>query len=154
MFTPTPIPFETLESAYLWSSAGAPSENVARLSRTTGQLFLTSAFGDCDDDLPDDIEDGSVYVAVPHQNELNLGRDLVFDFVAEHAPTHGQTVQAFFRHRGAYAQFKVWLERARLLERWYAFEVAATRNTLVAWAADNGFAVVDDPAPPRASDAT
>lgn len=153
MPAPIPIPFDTLESALQWSSGGEPLENEALLSRATGQLYFTSTYGDADDDLPDDIEDGSAYVAVPHKNQLDLGRNLVFAFVAEHAPMHRETVQAFFRKRGAYASFKAFLARSRLLDRWHAFEAAATRSALEAWATDNGFVVVDDLSAPRTSDA-
>lgn len=148
-----PITFDTLESALQWSSAGAPFDNVALLSRATGQLFFQSMHGDSDEDLPDDIEDGSAYVAVPHKNDLDLGRNLVFAFADEYAPMHLRTIEALFRQRGAYARFKAFLERTQLLERWYAFEAAATRRALEAWAVDNGFAVVDGFNTPRASDA-
>lgn len=152
MSSPVPIPFDTLESALQWSSAGAPFDNAALLSRATGQLFFTSQYGDADDDLPDDIEDGSLYVAVPHKNDLDLGRNLVLTFAEEHAPMHFQTIESFFRHKGAYAKFKAFLERHQLLERWYDFEAAATRRALEAWAADNGFVVMDELLAPRASD--
>lgn len=56
---------------------GAPFENEALLSRTTGELFFMSMQGDFGDELPDDIDDGSAYVAVAHKNELDLGRNLV-----------------------------------------------------------------------------
>lgn len=153
MSAPVPIPFDTLESALQWSSAGAPFDNAALLSRATGQLFFTSEYGDSDDDLPDDIEDGSAYVTVPHKNDLGLGRKLALDFAEAHAPKHFQTIKSFFQHKGAYAKFRSFLERTQLMERWYAFEAAATRRALEAWAADNGFVVVDELPTPSASDA-
>lgn len=153
MTVPVPIPFGTLESALQWSSAEAPFDSAALLSRATGQVFFTSECGDADDDLPDDIDDESVYVAVPHKNDLGLGRTLVWAFAEEHAPMHVRTIESFFRHKGAYAKFKALLERTQLMDRWYVFEAAATRRTLEAWAADNGFVVVDGLSGPRASDA-
>jgi len=153
MTTPTPIPFDTLEAALQWSSAGARFDNVALLSRATGQLFFQSTCGDAGDDLPDDIEDSSVYMPVPHKNDLELGRDLVLAFAEKNAPVHSQTIESFFRHKGAYAKFKALLERTQLMERWYDFEAGATRRALEAWAADNGFVVVDGPCAPPVSDA-
>lgn len=150
---PIPITFDTLESALLWSSGGEPLENEALLSRATGQMYFTSTYGDADDDLPDDIEDGSLYVAVPHKKDLGLGRSLVLSFAEAHAPMHFQTIESFFRHKGAYAKFKALLERTQLMERWYVFEADATRRALEAWAADNGFVVVDELSAPRTSDA-
>jgi hypothetical protein len=137
-----PITFETLESALQWSSSGAPSENEALLSRATGDLFLRSMQGDLGEELPDDIEDGTVYIAVPHKNDLDLGRSLVLAFAEEQAPTHLSAIESLFRQRGAYAKFKALLERAQLLERWYEYETAATRKALETWAGKNGFAVV------------
>ena len=137
-----PITFETLESALQWSSSGAPYENEALLSRATGDLFLRSIQGDFGEELPDDIDDGTVYIAVPHKNDLDLGLSLVLAFADEHAPKHLSAIESFFRQRGAYAKFKALLERAQLLDRWYEYEAAATRKALEAWADENGFTVV------------
>jgi hypothetical protein len=144
MSAAVPVTFETLESALEWSSSAAPFENQALLSRTTGELFLRSLQGEFGEELPDDIEDGTAYVAVPHKNDLDLGRSLVLGFTEENAPTHLRTIESFFRQRGAYAKFKALLERANLLERWYEYEAAATRTALAAWAGDNGFTVVEE----------
>ena len=142
MATLVPITFETLESALQWSSSGAPFENEALLARATGELFLRSMQDDFGEELPDDIEDGTIYVAVPHKNDLDLGRGLVLAFAEEQAPTHLSAIESFFRQRGAYAKFKALLERMQLLERWYEYEAAATKMALEAWAGENGFKVV------------
>jgi hypothetical protein len=137
-----PVTLETLESALQWSSSGAPSENEALLSRATGELFFRSMQGDVGQELPDDIEDGSVYIVVPHKNDFDLGRDLVLAFAEQQAPTHLSAIELFFRQRGAYAKFKSLLERTQLLEHWYEYEASATRKALEAWARENGFIVV------------
>jgi hypothetical protein len=142
MSSPVPITLDTLESALDWSSSGAPFENQAFLSRSIGELFFQSAYGDSEVDLPDDLEDGAAYIAVPHKNDLDLGRELVLEFARTQAPAHLQTIESYFRQRGAYAKFKSLLERTHLLEQWYAFEAAETSTALEAWAADNGFVVV------------
>jgi hypothetical protein len=144
MSAAVPITFETLESALEWSSSGAPFENQAILSRASGELFLRSLQGEFGEPLPDDIEDGTAYIAVPHKNDFDLGRSLVLRFAEEHAPTHLGTIESFFRQRGAYAKFKALLERANLLERWYEYEATATRRVLELWAAENGFKVVEE----------
>ena len=142
MPTPVLITLDTLESALLWSSAGVPHEHEALLSRATGELFFKSMHGDFGEELPDDIEDGTVYIAVPHKNDLDLGRALVIAFAEELAPAHLQAIESFFRHKGAYAKFKALLERTQLLQRWYDYEAAATSRALEAWATENGFTVV------------
>jgi hypothetical protein len=54
------------------------------------------------------------YIAVPHKNELGLGRRLVFDFVDQELPRDADAVSDFFRRRGAYARLKALL-RNRVL---------------------------------------
>jgi hypothetical protein len=144
MNSAVPITIETLESALEWSSSSAPFENQAFLSRATGEIFLQSLHGEFGDDLPDDIEDGTIYVAVPHRNDLDLGRNLALDFAEEHAPTHREAIESYFRRSGAYAKFKALLERANMLERWYEYEATAIRRALKVWAGENGFVVVSE----------
>ena len=141
----TTVKYQDLESALDWSSSGGPYENTALLSRRTGDVFLKSMHGDFGEELPEDIEDGTLYVSVPHKNELNLGRELVFDFLESVAPQHQCAVESYFRNRGAYAKFKTLLERESILDEWYSFESEATRSALLKWASENGFHVTDIP---------
>ena len=137
--------YEDLESAFQWSSSGAPCENTALLNRQTGEVFLTSLHGDFDEELPEDIDDGTLYIAAPHKTELNLGRELVFEFIEEVAPRHLDKVDSYFRHRGAYSKFKSLLERESLLAAWYKYEAEATRQALLRWASENGLNVTAIP---------
>lgn len=139
---PVPITYNDLESALLWSSSGAPYENQAVLCRQTGEVFLKSMHGDFGQELPEDIEDGTLYVAMPHKNDLDLGSNLVTSFVEAELPQHVDLVRSFFRQRGAYGKFKDFLERNRHLERWYEYEANATRVALCIWASENGFIVL------------
>ena len=139
----TPISYDALESALQWSSSGAPFENDAYVSRTTGEVFFRSMDGDFgDEEIPEDIDDDTRYVAMPHKNDLDLGRSLVIEFVDREAPSHASKVGSFFRQRGAYGKFKILLEREGLLDRWHQYENAATREALQRWADENGFVVV------------
>lgn len=123
-FRPTKnVKYDDLESAFLWSSSAAPFENTALLHRQTGEVFLKSMHGDFEEDLPEDIEDGSIYISAPHKNDLNLGRDMVFDFIEAVAPQHLSKVESYFRQRGAYSKFKALLERDSLLDGWYKCSV-------------------------------
>jgi hypothetical protein len=135
----TPLNFDDLESAFNWVSGALPFENSACVSCATGEVyFLSDEIGD-DGQIPDDIEDGTLYIAVPHKNDLDLGRSLVFEFVDEFMPDDIQKVSAMFSKRGAYSRFKDLLEDRNLLERWYAFERDATEKALRRWARENGF---------------
>ncbi len=141
MATRTPIGIADLEAALAWSSAGSPFENQAFIGRLTGEVHLQSLHGDFGEELPEDIEDGTRFIAMQHKNDLDLGRELVFEFVSAEAPQLEAQVRVAFRQKGAYGKFKAILERTRLLERWYEFERIATKAALVRWAEDNGFEV-------------
>ena len=130
--------YEDLDSAFQWSSSGTPFENTALLHRQTGEVFLTSMHEESDEDFPEDIEDGSIHIAAQHKNDLNLGRELVFDFVEAVAPQHLHKVESYFRQRGAYSKFKALLERESLIDEWYKFEAEANRKALLRWASENG----------------
>ena len=144
MSTPVHIDYTDIEVALDWSSSAGPYENQALICRRTGRVYLQSMHGDFEEEgLPEDIEDGSLYLAVPHKNELDLGRELVYRFVETEAPEIEAQVDAAFRKRGAYSNFKSILERLGLLQRWYEFEGAATRTALKGWAQENGFVVAE-----------
>ena len=144
MSTPVHISYADIEAALDWSSSAGPYENQALICRRTGRVYLQSMHGDFEEEgLPEDIEDGTLYLAVPHKNDLNLGRELVFQFVETEAPEVEAQVGAAFRQRGAYSKFKSVLEKSGLLQRWYEYEAAATRSALKQWAQENGLVVVE-----------
>ena len=88
------------------------------------------------DEFPEDV-DSVAYVAIPHKNDLDLGRDLVFDFVSHHLPNEFETVQQFFRSRGAYSRYKSLLDSTGLLDDWHRFEDEKTKSALREWCKDN-----------------
>ena len=135
----TPISYEDLEAALNWSSSGAPGEYQALICRRTGRIYFQGDYEE--EELPSDIDDASLYVAVPHKNDLDLGRDLVFRFVDAQAPRLAHAVHTGFRHRGAYQEFKLILDRQGLLQRWYDFEAAAIHLALQGWTQENGLVV-------------
>jgi hypothetical protein len=101
---------------------------------------------DTEGELPEDMEDATLYCAVPHKNDLDLGRNLVFRFVFECLPEQEHRVKDYFRRRGAYACFKELLDRTGHLEQWYQYEQKATKTALLAWAAEEGLNVTDEAA--------
>lgn len=136
------IPYDDLEAALHWVSGAPPFEFEAYISKTTGQVFYASRIVDVEDELPDDYEDASLYWTVPHKQDLNLGKALVFAFADERlAPALADKVEEIFRRRGAYGRFKDLLEREGRLDEWYAYERQATQAALLAWAADKGMRV-------------
>jgi hypothetical protein len=141
MATRTSIRFADLETALDWSSAGGPFENQAFIDRSNGEVHLQSLHGEFGEALPDDLEDSTRYITMPHKNDLDLGRELVFEFVDSEAAQIADQVRSAFRHKGAYGKFKSILERAGLLKRWYDFESSAKKARLLCWAEENGFVV-------------
>ena len=131
------INMDELLSTFEWVSAGGQFENQAYVSRIDGKIYW-----DCDasdDELPDDIEDGSRYVMVPHSTDLDLGSRLAIRFARRHLSVDDyETVIHIFHRRGAFQAFKHLLDRIGQLQRWYTFRDQAQRDTLREWCEDNG----------------
>ena len=131
-----------LEEALAWTSSG-DGDHEALLSVETGQVHWLGGDLEETEALPDDIEDGERYVQVPDQHSLDLGRPLVDRFVRKHLPAHAETVSAMFRRKGAWREFKFFLQREELISAWHEFENAAIRQALREWAESEGFRVSD-----------
>lgn len=132
-----PVAFADLLDAFEWVSAMAPMENSAYVSRATAKTYLASRVMALDDELPEDIDDGSLYVAVPHKIDLNLGMNLAISFTEDNLPDSYKDVCGIFRQRGAYGRFKDLLERKGCLDAWYAYEAKSTERALREWCVDN-----------------
>lgn len=140
----TQVQLSELIDAFQWSSATGPLENAAFVDRKTGKIWWVGGdWEDEDDPVPDDLEDGSLYLAVPDPAELGLGRRLAWRFAEEQAPQLAERVYRCFERAGAYGRFKGLLEDHGLLQVWYDFEAAATEQALREWAAENGFTLVE-----------
>ncbi len=136
---------QELRSTFEFVSSGAPFEHSAYICLDTGRIYWDPepAGLEADEDLPEDLETSDRYIAVPHKNDLQLGRSLALGFVAEEVPEDYDTVAGFFRRRRAYARFKNLLQARGKLDRWYEFEDRATEEALLAWCAENGIRPVD-----------
>lgn len=104
--------YSDIEDAFLFVSMAPPFEHYAYLNRETGETFYVTELGDSDE-LPDDLEENDKYITIPHKNDLNLGRDLVFNFISTSLPTELRRVRGIFSSKGAYARFKDLLESKR-----------------------------------------
>ncbi len=135
------IPFVNLELAFDFVSCQPPSANEAYISMATGEVYLVSVDLDSDE-LPEDVHDAGLYLAVPHKNDLDLGVSLVWEFVRQHVPGEADRIEDIFRRAGAYGRFKNLLERLGQLGAWYRFEEEHTRAGLLRWCAENGVEVV------------
>jgi hypothetical protein len=138
------VKFGDLQLAFDFVSSGGLGENRAILDIQTGRLYWHSEIGDNfeEDELPENLDDER-YIEIPHKNDLNLGKALVFDFVRQFLPDDYDDVRDIFRRRGAYGQFKAMLMRRGALDRWHDFSAKAEEAALRAWCADNAIELVD-----------
>ena len=117
-------------------------EHQAYISIDTGAIHWISEVNPLEEEIPDDLETSDRYIAIPHKNDLDLGSNLALRFAAEELPGLYNTVEQFFRHRGAYARFKELLASEGCLDKWYAFEAESTARALRNWCAENDINVV------------
>jgi hypothetical protein len=128
--------YSDVENAYMFVSMSPPDEHYAYLNKETGETYYVSTLGDSDE-LPDDLEENEKYISIPHKNDLNLGRDLVFDFISANLPAEYEQVRRMFSKKGAYARLKELFEAKGQLEAWYEFENKATEEALRGWCKEN-----------------
>ncbi|TWO73115.1 hypothetical protein FN976_02435 [Caenimonas sedimenti] len=134
-----------LLDAFEWVSAVGPFENNAYVSRETGKIWLVSDLDDSGDEPPADVDDDSLYLAVPSKNELDLGRSLALEFTEEHVPARSVEVRGFFGRPGAYGKFKSLLDAIGMLDTWHAYESNGIEQALRAWADQNGIQFTAEP---------
>jgi hypothetical protein len=138
------VKYDELSMALDFVSYATPTEHNAYVSLATGKVYWTSDSSDAfDEEIPDDLETSDRYLAIPHKNELDLGRRLALRFVTQELSACYDQVEGFFRRQGAYARFKDLLEREGVLERWYSYEADAVESALRQWCAENGLELVE-----------
>ena len=133
-----PVRLDDLLDALEWVSAGEAvgGDCEAYVSKATGAVHWVGER--IDEEPPADIENESLYVALPHKRDFELGRSLALRFVAEHLPGSYDLVHDYFRKRGAYSRLKALLERAGQLEAWHQHEQQAIEEALREWSEENG----------------
>jgi len=135
------VPFDRILEAFEFVSFGPPEEHQAYLCLETGKIYWHSELGDDEEELPEDVDDAEKYIAIPHKNDVDLGRNLAIEFVDAVLPDAASEVERMFSRRGAYSNFKNLLERRGLLQRWYEYEAAAEDKALREWCADQGIEI-------------
>jgi hypothetical protein len=135
--------FQDLLDAVEFASFG---ETQAIMCRETGQIYWRSDFSgidEPDEPLPDDIDNGEKYIAIPDKRELGLGKPLALAFAREFLPNDFDEVRYFFSRRGAYRRFRNLLARRNATQRWYDFTAKATERALREWCECNAIEVSD-----------
>lgn len=137
------VEYDDLALAFDFVSAGPPMVHNAYISLDTGQIFWTSELNPVEDEVPDNLETSERYIAIPHKNDLDLGRNLALRFVEQELPQCYERVEGFFRRKGVYARFKQMLESEGALEKWYKFEAESVEKALKDWCAENHIEVIE-----------
>jgi hypothetical protein len=133
--------FNTLFDAFEFASMGPSGFVEAYLNLESGDCYIVSDYAD-DNDLPDDLG-SKKYLLLPDKNDLGLGKPLVLQFARDYLEQDLETVEGFFRHRGAYARFKALLDNRSLLDTWHAYERRAQADAVRQWAEAEGIAIND-----------
>jgi hypothetical protein len=136
------ISFDDIENAFFFVSMDQQGMHNAYLCKETGQTFYTSEMGDSDK-LPEDIDDPEKYIAIPHKNDLELGKSLVIEFTSKYFPEELNRVNSIFRSKGAYSSYKDLLERKGFLDEWYKYENERQRAALKEWCMENNIEIKD-----------
>ena len=137
------VKYDELSLAFEFVSAGLPMEHNAYISIDTGQIYWISDLNPTEEEVPDDLETSDRYIAIPHKNDLGLGRSLALRFAEQELPQCYERAKAFFRSRGAYARFKQLLESEGVLEKWYKFEEESVEKALRDWCAENSIQLIE-----------
>ena len=133
--------FKDIQDALEFVSFGSEYEHSAFLCKHTGKVYCQSEAEEIDEELPIDLDDEGKYIAIPHKNDLGLGKRLALDFASQFLENDFEKVQDIFRHKGAYARFKDTLERSGILAQWYEFEAKAREKALREWCEINSIEV-------------
>jgi len=135
------ISFDDIETAFLFVSMDQEYMHQAFLCKETGQIFYASELTDLDE-VPEDIDDRpDKYIAIPHKNDLELGKALVIEFVSKYFPGELDKVCSIFRSKGAYSRYKDFLEGKGFLEKWYKYENNRQTAALKEWCMENNIEI-------------
>jgi len=140
------ITYEEISSAFEFVGSAAPMEHSAYICLDSGKIYWVSELAQLDEELPDDLDTSDRYLAVPHKNELDLGKGLALRFTARELANSYEHVASIFRRKGAYGRFKELLDEHRLLEKWYKFEADAADMALREWCAGNDIQIIENAA--------
>jgi len=121
-----------LEDVFMYVGGATFGEHTAMICPSTGQICLRSELGEIDE-IPEAAYESDLWFEIPHKKELGLGHDMVFLFVAQHAPVDLDRVRRIFSRRGAYSNYKDLLTERGILEEWYEFEETHTREAILEW---------------------
>ena len=129
--------FSEIENAFKYVGSAMYGMNSAVVCKDTGKILYRSDMAGIDKIEEEDDFDWDQCIEIPHKNDLDLGRNLVFEFVEEYIPDDYERVREIFRRSGAYSRYKALLERRGLLKEWYDIENTREERVLRNWCKEN-----------------
>ena len=137
--------FIEIYDAFWFVSGAGYGENSAIMDKNTGQSYFQSDYCDMDEmeQLADEDFDPAIHISIPHKNDLDLGRNLVFKFVEQFMTDDYEKVAQIFRKKGAYSRYKYLLDSRGMLEQWYDFENQSEQFALLEWCKENEIDLID-----------
>jgi len=93
------IKYSDIEYAFDYTSAAGFGMNQAYVDRENGKIHVHSDEYDNFEELPGDIDNEDKYILMPHKNDFDLGRDLVFEFFYQELPDEMETIHSIFRKK-------------------------------------------------------
>jgi len=124
----------------MFVSGAGYGESTALFDRKTGKIYLHSDLcdtGKIEDQLGGKGYDSEIHIEIPHKNDLDLGQNLVFEFVEKFLPEDKKKIGQIFSKRGAYSRYKDFLASKDLLDEWYDFENKKELIALSEWCKEN-----------------
>ena len=135
------IKFSEIEDAFFFVSMAPMFSNHAILCKEIGKIFYESEYGD-EYEIPEEVYYNDDCIKIPHKNDLDLGRDLVLEFVEQYLPGDLGRVRQIFKRNEAYGRYKDLLESRDFLQKWYDFENTRQKETLREWCEDNKISLI------------
>jgi hypothetical protein len=131
--------FGDIEDAMMFVSSAGYGENSAILDKSTGKIYYRSAYGNLDEseEFDEDEFDPDIHIAIPHKNDLDPRKAIVFEFVKKYVPEIYEKVENIFRKRGAYSRYKDLLDSKSSLQKWYDYENQRVQQALFQWCEEN-----------------
>ena len=124
--------YSDIEDAFNYISSCQQYEHTTILDKSTGQIHYRSEMAGIDE-IPEELWGSDNAIEIPHKNDLNLGNQLVFDFVNSVTPEDYERVRDIFNRRGAYSRYKDFLDSKGLLQKWYDFEKITMEKAIRQW---------------------
>ncbi|MES0491540.1 MAG: hypothetical protein ABUK01_16210 [Leptospirales bacterium] len=133
----TMVKFADIMLGFHFASGDEYGEARALLCKETGKIYYISDIVEEDEDFPEDIDDDDLYMDIPNKTDLDLGRQLVFNFASEYLPQEQSKIYSFFERKGAYARFKNYLAEKEILDQWFTYEETTQENAVRQWCKQN-----------------